>query len=101
MKTLSLSPFLLPSPQLAPSNELITAAAAANLGKPQTTTTKTNYPNYGVAGCVACERRRARAAGCRPAHRPLAGDEQTTAQHTAPPRGACVRLRTPAILGIT
>ena len=36
---------------LAPSNELITAAAAANLGKPQTTT-RTNYPNYGVAGCV-------------------------------------------------
>ena len=63
MKTLSLSPFLLPSPQLAPSNELITAAAAANLGKPQTTTTKTNYPNYGVAGCVACERRRAGAGG--------------------------------------
>ena len=61
MKTLSLSlpPFFLPSLQLAPSNELITAAAAANLSKPQTTTTKTNYPNYGVAGCVACERRRA------------------------------------------
>lgn len=62
MKTLSL-PFppsfpLCSWPRL--SNELITAAAAAaNLGKPQTTTTKTNYPNYGVAGCVACERRRA------------------------------------------